>query len=131
MTNLNTESQNSYSKPPSFTVGTTSSFSRESFNCYLPGFYYELFLDSFIWQDERVDLDPPLRFNWKFDQELFEITGEGSYKNILTYGESLSEALEALREEVLPIFWEDCLEDSNNLTKECKNIALDLKSRIK
>ncbi len=96
--------------------------------------YYELHVESFIFEDQEYTASPPIPFKsrWNEETELFEITGRSVYQDVFVYGERLSDALDILKEEVLPILWEDCISgDGAKLSKRAKEIAADLEGRVK
>ncbi len=57
--------------------------------------------------------------------------GEEPYEDLLTYGEKLSDALQILEEEILPILWEDSLKgDKVRLSERAEKMTVDLKNRV-
>lgn len=90
-------------------------------------------LDSFIYKGQRCSFSPPLSFQCHFDEKtgLFEIMGGGDYEDILVYGEILYDAMHILRREILPILWEDSLnQDKAKFSERAWRMAADLKSRV-
>ncbi len=90
-------------------------------------------IDTFVWEGERVPLVPPLDFSCDHDEEtkLYELTGVAPYDDILLYGESIGETICILEEEVLPMFWEDGMDEDANLSSKMQRIVRDLKGRVK
>ena len=90
-------------------------------------------LDSFIYKRKRCSFSPPLSFQCHFDEKtgLFEIRGVGDYEDILVYGEILYDAMHILRREILPILWEDSLnQDKAKLSERARRMAADFESRV-
>lgn len=92
-----------------------------------------LVVTSFLWKGQRCSVLPPLLFKCNKDNEtgMFELIGTGVYEDLRTYGETLSEAIEALQEGVLPVLCEDYINrDSLKLTRRAEEMAVDFGSRI-
>ncbi len=92
-----------------------------------------LFVTSFLWKGQTCSVFPPLLFKCNRDNEtgMFELVGTGVYEDLRTYGETLSEALEALKEGVLPVLCEDYTNRGNfKLTRRAEEMAVDFGSRI-
>ncbi len=62
-------------------------------------------INSFIWKKQKYPLYPPILFKCGLNEEtgFWEVIGDGPYEDLLVYGEKLSDALQILKEEILPI----------------------------
>jgi len=97
-------------------------------------YHYHLKIDHFHSENKRYIINPDLIFQWKNNKEtgLYEVFGSGIYEDIMTYGESLEEALDILRDGIIPIFWQDCVDGNDaSLTKRAQSIVRDLRERVK
>ncbi len=92
-----------------------------------------LVVTSFLWKGQPCFVSPPLLFKWNRDEEtgMFELVGTDVYEDLRTYGETLSEALEALQEGVLPVLCEDYINRGNlKLTRRAEEMAVDFGRRV-
>ena len=92
-----------------------------------------LAVTSFLWKGQPCFVSPPLLFKWNRDEEtgMFELVGTDVYEDLRTYGETLSEALEALQEGVLPVLCEDYINRGNlKLTRRAEEMAVDFGRRV-
>ena len=90
-------------------------------------------IDTFVLEGEHVSLVPALPFSCDHDAEtgLYELTGASPYDDVLLYGGSVGEMIRALEEEVLPMFWEDGMDEDAKLSPKMQGIVRDLKCRAK
>ena len=90
-------------------------------------------VDTFVFEGKNRTIYPPVEFDIHFDTETeyIELIGIGDYSDVLVYGEDLEEALQILKEEYLPILWEECLNtDSIKMTKRLRTMVNDFKDRV-
>lgn len=106
--------------------------SRDEFFSYSK-IYFLLPVDSFVWEDQQYSISPPLIFKRKFNEEtrLVEVLGEGVYEDLFLYGETLNDALQILREEILPDLWADYIsENPPRLSERAEKMTFDLGNRV-
>ena len=90
-------------------------------------------VDSFLFDTGVLRLSPALTFSCDLDRDtmLFELTGESPYDDVLVYGETVKEAVSVLREEILPILWQDCVSDETvKLSQRAQEMKRDLEKRV-
>lgn len=95
--------------------------------------YREMKVTSFVSGNVRKQLLNPLTFLWTLNPEtrLYEIRGNGPYRDILVYGDSMTHAIEILEQEILPCLWEDYAnEDDERLSRRAQQLKVDLLSRV-
>ena len=83
---------------------------------------------------KQIKIEPAITFLWLLNLEtnLYEIKGTKVYEDILAYGEKLDNAIDVLRREILPLLWENYIqEDGVRLSKRAQNIKNDLLARVK
>lgn len=93
----------------------------------------EVFISSFVSENRKYHIYPPLKFLWNSDPEtkMFEINGEKPYQDILVYGETIEVAMGVLEEEILPILWEEHVNgDDIKLSPNAQKIKDDLIVRV-
>ncbi len=90
-------------------------------------------VDDFVFENKSHTIYPPVEFDRHFNMETesVELIGRGPYSDVLVYGSDLKKALQILREEYLPILWEDCLNaDSIRMTKRLRTMVNDFRDRV-
>lgn len=140
MTIASTETISAYTdslaKGSAFVSVTTLKTDYSSLNEFSPipaKTYYKLPVDSFIWEEQKHSVSPQLLFKYRLDEEtgLYEIVGESPYEDLFVYGEKINDAIDILRKEILPILWEDSLnQDKAKLSEKAKSMAADLERRV-
>ncbi len=93
----------------------------------------EIFVASFVSENKKYHIDPPLKFLWDSDPEtkIFEINGEKPYQDILVYGETIEVAMDVLQTEILPILWEEYVNgEETKLSPNAQKMKIDLKMRV-
>ena len=88
---------------------------------------------SFLFDTGVLRLSPALTFSCDLDRDtmLFELTGVSPYDDVLVYGETVKEAVSVLREEILPILWQDCVSDETvKLSQRAQEMKRDLEQRV-
>ena len=93
----------------------------------------EVFISSFVSENRKYHIYPPLKFLWNSDSEtkMFEVSGEEPYQDILVYGETIEAAVGVLETEILPILWEEYVNgDDVKLSPNAKKMKIDLKKRV-
>ena len=94
---------------------------------------HRIYIDSFFVDGQHLHLDPPLSFIITLASEaaMLELHGESAYRDILVYGDTLTHAVEILQMEVLPILWEDCIDqDDGVLSSRARQMAVDFRMRV-
>ncbi len=95
--------------------------------------YREMTVTSFVSGGSRKQLLNPLIFLWTLNPEtrLYEIKGDGPYQDILVYGDSMTQAIAILEQEILPCLWEDYAnEDDERLSRRARQLKVDLLARV-
>lgn len=90
-------------------------------------------ISSFVSENREYQIDPPIKFESTFDPatQMFEITGETPYQNILVYGKTVNEASDILRTEIIPLMWEKYVNDNDSkLSANARKIKNDLENRV-
>ena len=79
--------------------------------------HHRICIDAFFVDGQQLHLHPPLFFILMLNPEAItlELRGENAYRDILVYGDTLTHAVEILQMEVLPILWEDCIEQDDGV----------------
>lgn len=94
---------------------------------------HRVYIDSFIVEGQALQLNPPISFvlMLNIDEETIEVRGEHAYQDIFVYGDTLSDAVEILQTEILPILWEDCREEETALlSSRARQMAIDFRIRV-
>lgn len=95
--------------------------------------HQRIYVDTFFVDGQQLHLHPPLSFvlTLNVEAETHELRGENAYRDILVYGDTLVHAIEILQMEVLPILWEDCIEqDGGALSPRALEMAVDFRMRV-
>ena len=93
----------------------------------------EVFISSFVSENRKYHIYPPLKFLWNSDSEtkMFEVSGEEPYQDILVYGETIEVAVGLLETEILPILWEEYVNgDDVKLSPNAKKMKIHLEMRV-